>query len=79
MIAFSVPVEFNNSESKLGKKALLEKALEEFAYDWQRFRKRKLKEVKIKGAFMGLTQFTKCLCVLDMLALILLSRSSSYE
>ena len=43
------------------------------------FRKRKIKELKIKEALMDLTQFTECLCVLDMLALILLSQSSSYE
>ena len=70
---------FNNSEAKFGKKAPLKEIFGEFAYDWKRkktvtevvniFRKTKINEIKIKEALMALTQFTKCLCVLDMLAL----------
>lgn len=72
-------MEFNNSEAKCGKKAPLEKIVEEFAHKRKRkktvtevvnlFRKRKIKEIKIKEAHMALMQFTKCWYVLDMLAL----------
>jgi len=71
-------VEFNNSEAKFGRKALLEKRVEEFAKVVNPPRKIKIKEIKIKEALTALTQLTRCLCVLDMLAQIFLSRSSSY-
>ena len=74
---------FNNLEAKFGKKAPLKEIFGEFAYGWKRkktvtevvniFRKTKINEIKIKEALMALTQFTKCLCVLDMLALFFFS------